>query len=204
MKMEHWHDLITEKSWKVLQELKGKFKFTLIGGWAVYLLAKTQKSKDVDIIVDISTLQQIKNQYELRKNDHLRKYEIKINEIDVDIYVPFYSKLALPLEAIESQKIEGFSVAKPEELLILKQGAELDRKYSEKGEKDRIDIISLLLNYEINFDRYKKILKENKSEDLINNLLELIKNFNEYKYFNMLPSKFKKRKQELIEEIKKL
>ena len=77
--MEYWHDLITEKSWKILQELKGKFKFILIGGWAVYLLAKTQKSKDVDIIVDISTLQQIKNQYELRKNDNLRKYEIPDN-----------------------------------------------------------------------------------------------------------------------------
>ena len=82
--MEYWHDLITEKSWKILQELKGKFKFTLIGGWAVYLFAKTQKSKDVDIIVDISTLQQIKNQYELRKNDNLRKYEMKISEIDID------------------------------------------------------------------------------------------------------------------------
>jgi len=167
-------------------------------------LQKHKKSKDVDIIVDIDTLQQIKNKYELRKNDSLRKYEIKINEIDIDVYVPFYSKLTIPLEAIESQKIEGFSVAKAEELLILKQGAELDRKYSEKGEKDRIDIISLLLNHEINLSRYKKILKKNKKEDLINNLLTLIKNFNEYKYFNMLPSKFKKRKQELVEEIKKL
>ena len=89
-------------------------------------------------------------------------------------------------------------------MLILKQGAELDRKHSEKGEKDRIDILSLLLNYSINFSRYKKILKKNNQEKLINCLITLIKNFKEYKHFSILPSKFKKRKQKLLEEIKQL
>src|SRR3989338_6441330 len=174
--MEYWHDLVTEKSWKLLQQLKGKFKFILIGGWAVYLLARTQKSKDIDVIVDIKTLQQIKSSYDLRKNDALRKYEIKVDEVDVDIYVPFYSRLAIPLEKVESQKIEGFDVAKPEELLILKQGAELDRRHSEKGEKDGIDIMSLLLNCDVDFERYKKILKGSGKEELINELLRLVKN----------------------------
>ncbi len=201
--MEYWHDLITEKSWKVLQKLKGKFNFVLMGGWAVYLLARAQKSKDVDIILDISELQKIKAQYELRKNNNLRKYEIKISEIDIDIYVPFYSKLILPLEKIESQIIEGFKVTKPEELLILKQGAELDRRYSEKGEKDRIDIMSLLLSCEMDFKRYKKILKQNNREELAGSLILLIKNFKEYKYFKILPSKFKKRKKEILEKISK-
>ncbi len=201
--MEYWHELITEKSWKILQQLKGKFKFILIGGWAAYLYARTQKSRDIDIIVDIQTLQQIKNKYELRKNDNLKKYEIKIEEIDVDIYVPFYSKLAVPAERIESQKIEGFDVAKPEELLILKQGAELDRKHSEKGEKDRIDIMSILLNCQINFDRYKKILKNSNQEHLIINLIEILKSFNEYNHFSMLPSEFKRRKLKIIGELKR-
>src|SRR3989338_3030601 len=93
--MEYWHDLITEKSWKLLQQLRGKFRFVLIGGWAVYLLARTQKSKDIDVIVDIETLQKLKGGYDLRKNDDLRKYEIKADDVDVDIYVPFYSKLAI-------------------------------------------------------------------------------------------------------------
>ena len=202
--MEYWHDLITEKSWKLLQQLKGKFKFILIGGWAVYLLARTQKSKDVDIIIDVNTLQRLKNEYDLRKNDALRKYEIKMDQIDVDIYMPYYSRLAIPLDKVESLKIEGFDVAKPEELMILKQGAESDRRHSEKGEKDRIDIISLLLNCRIDWKRYKKIVKENKLERLITGLLTLVKAFSEYKHFGMLPSEFKKKKQELLEEIRKL
>ncbi|MBW2975808.1 hypothetical protein KY347_00010 [Candidatus Woesearchaeota archaeon] len=201
--MEYWHNLITEKSWKVLQELKGKFEFILIGGWAVYMLARAQKSKDIDVIAGISELQKINARYGLRKNDNLRKYEIKISEIDIDIYVPFYSKLVLPLEKIESQMIEGFKVIKPEELLILKQGAELGRKHSEKGEKDRIDIMSLLLSYEIDFKRYKKILKQNKLENLASELILLIKGFKEHEYFGLLPSKFKKRKKEILEKISK-
>lgn len=202
--MEYWHDLITEKSWKLLQELKGKFRFKLIGGWAVYLLAKAQKSKDIDIIVGMNELQKIKNRYELRKNDSLRKYEIKVDDIDVDIYVPFYSRLAISLEVVESQKIEGFDVIKPEELLIFKQTAELDRRHSEKGEKDRVDIMSLLLQNRVDLSRYMKILEGNNKENLIGSLVALIKNFNEYKYFNMLPSEFKRRKQKLLEKIKRL
>lgn len=202
--MEYWHDIITEKSWKLLQQLKGKFKFILIGGWAVYLLAKTQKSKDIDVIVSIETLQQLKNGYDLRKNDALRKYEIKGDDVDVDIYVPYYSQLAIPVEKIESQKVEGFDVAKPEELLMLKQGAEMDRKYSEKGEKDRIDIMSLLFRCDINFNRYRKVLKASNQEVLATKLLELVKSFSNYQYFDMLPSQFKKKKQNLLEEIRKL
>ncbi|MBI2580342.1 hypothetical protein HYV85_00875 [Candidatus Woesearchaeota archaeon] len=206
--MKYWHDLITEKSWKLLQRLKGKFKFILIGGWAVYLLARTQKSKDVDVIVDVNTLQRLKNGYDLRKNDALRKYEIKMDEIDVDIYVPYYSQLAIPVEKVGSLKIEGFDVAKPEELLILKQGAELDREHSEKGEKDRIDIMSLLLNCEVDWKRYRRILKENikgnRLEGLITGLLSLVRGFNDYEHFDMLPSEFKKKKQKLLDEVRRL
>ena len=202
--MEYWHDFITEKSWKLLQQLKGKFRFILIGGWAVYLLARAQKSKDIDIIVDIGTLQQVKSSYDLRKNDALRKYEIKVDEVDVDIYVPFYSRLAMPLEKVEALKIEGFDVARVEELLILKQAAERDRGHSEKGEKDRIDIMSLLLNCGVDWKRYKKILKDNKLEGRIAGLLKLVRSFSEYRHFALLPSEFKRRKQELLEEIRKL
>ncbi|MBI3036688.1 hypothetical protein HYY73_02945 [Candidatus Woesearchaeota archaeon] len=202
--MEYWHDLITEKSWKLLQQLRGKFKFILIGGWAVYLLARTQKSKDVDIIVDVNTLQRLKNEYDLRKNDALRKYEIKADEVDVDIYVPYYSRLAMPVEKVESLKIEGFDVARPEELLILKQGAEKDRRHSEKGEKDRIDVMSLLLDSIIDFHRYRQVVAANKKEELIIRLLELVRGFSEYKYFNITPSEFKRRKEKLVDELRKL
>ena len=129
--MDYWHNILTEKSWNVLQKIKQDFEFTLIGGWAVYLWTKGHKSKDVDIIVDFETLSQLKKKYDLRKNEKLKKYEIRIEEIDIDIYVPHYSGL-MPLEEVDTEKVEGFTVAKPEYLLILKQGAELERKESEK------------------------------------------------------------------------
>ncbi len=46
--MEYWHNLMTEKSWKILQGLKGKFSFVLIGGWATYLWTRSLKSKVIN------------------------------------------------------------------------------------------------------------------------------------------------------------
>ena len=120
--MEFWNSQLIEKSWEVLQDLKKKYDFILIGGWAIYLWTKQQKSKDIDIVVSISELQKLK-QENLSKNDNLRKYEIKRGEIDVDIYVSHFSKLIIPPEYIENyiSKIEGFSVISKEALLVLKQ-----------------------------------------------------------------------------------
>ncbi len=158
--MEYWNNLIVERSWKILQELKNKFKFILIGGWANYFWTKKFKSKDIDIIVDFDTLDKIKKQYNLKKNENLRKYEIKINEVDIDIYVAFYSDLTIPIEQIKKTKIEGYNVVQIEDLLVLKQGAEIDRKESEKDEKDRLDILSLILYCDIDFKKYYAILKK--------------------------------------------
>lgn len=200
--MEYWHDIQTEKSWNVLKEIKGKFPFILIGGWAVYFWTKAQKSKDIDIIVDFKTLAELKKQYDLRKNDKMRKYEIKKDEIDIDIYVRHYSELALPLEKIETTKIEGFVVAKPEFLLALKQAAEMERKESEKGEKDRIDIMGMLLRCEINFRKYRKLLRENKKAHFLERLVSIIKTFSDGDYFGLNPRQLKLAKQELLKKIR--
>src|SRR3989338_10282386 len=100
--MEFWNSLLTEKSWRIMQELKKEgFKFIVIGGWAAYLWTKQHKSKDIDIILpDWKNLETIKQKYELSKNDNLKKYEIKLDEFDIDIYIPYYSKLTLPIEDI--------------------------------------------------------------------------------------------------------
>src|SRR3989344_944923 len=161
--MEFWNSQLTEKSWQIMQELKKEYNFILIGGWAAYLWARQQKSRDIDIVVEINELQKLKNysSAQLSKNEHLKKYELKIGETDVDIYLSHFSKLAIPPEEIKNyvSRVEGFNVASKEALLILKQGAELDRENSVKGEKDRIDIISLLLSG-IDFKKYKEILKK--------------------------------------------
>ena len=110
----------------------------------------------------------------------------------------------MPVESIKSQKLEGFDVVRPEELLILKQGAEAGRRYSEKGEKDRIDIMSLLLNCEFDFNRYKQVLKENNKEILIKDLIELVRSFTEYGLLSRLPSEFKRKKLEIIDKLRRL
>lgn len=199
--MDYWHDLLTEKSWKLLQELKRKFPFVLIGGWAVYLWAHTHKSKDINIIVNFDTLEQLKKAYDLRKHEHLRKYEIRQEEIDVDIYVPHYSQLALPLETVETAQIEGFTVAKPEYLLILKQAAELDRAASEKGEKDRIDILSLLFNCSIDLEHYRALLQRHKLVHFRQRLQEIVRTFSDQRYLNLTPRQLKLKKEEVLRKL---
>lgn len=203
--MEFWNSLLTEESWKALQALNKKYKFTLIGGWAVYLWTKQQKSKDIDIAVGINELQKFK-QEELAKNDRLKKYEIKIGEIDIDIYVSYFSKLAIPVEDIEkySSNVEGFRVALPEALLVLKQGAWLDRKYSAKGEKDKIDIVSLLFFSDIDFERYGKILREYRLENYINELISLIRSFQDYQDFGFSPREFKLKRKAIVENLREV
>jgi hypothetical protein len=75
--------------------------------------------------------------------------------------VPFYSKFPVPAEELQkTREVEGFRLPRPEVLLILKQNAELERKDSVKGQKDRVDIINLLISSGIEIPLYKDILKK--------------------------------------------
>lgn len=203
---EFWNSLLTEKSWNLLKELKKKpFRFVLIGGWAAYLWTKLHKSKDIDIVIyDFKDLEYLKKNYELRKNDSLRKYEIKFGEIDVDIYAAYYSKLTLPVKEIRkhSAKMENIEVVSPEILLILKQGAEKDRENSVKGIKDRIDIMCLVLFSEIDFKKYISLLEKYKLEYFLTRLRKIINSFTEIKYLNLNPREFKVKKKGLLEKLK--
>jgi len=196
-----WNSLLTEESWKILQELKKSHNFILIGGWAVYMFTKQQKSKDIDIVVDINELQKFKPE-NLNKNDNLKKYEIKKQNIDIDIYLEHYSRLAIPVEDIKkfAVEIEGFQVACPELLLVLKQAAYKDRENSAKGEKDKIDIISLLFFSDINFGKYRDILKKYSLDYLIS-LKKLLINFKDYNSLNMTPANLKKTKNKFLAKI---
>ncbi|MEW6295054.1 MAG: hypothetical protein AB1467_02020 [Candidatus Diapherotrites archaeon] len=202
--MDYWNSLLTEKSWLVLQELKDKFDFLLIGGWAVFLWVNAHKSKDIDLVVEIEELQKIKGLYELKKNDRLRKYEFFVEEIDVDVYLPFYSKLALPVEELKkfTAKIQGFKVVRPEILLILKQGAEIERMHSEKGLKDRIDLMDLMLSGQIDFKKYSELLEKYSLVEYKKRLIEIVNGFRELNYLNLNVREFKKKKLELLEKIK--
>ena len=205
---EFWNSLLTEKSWDILKEIsKEKFNFIVIGGWATYLWTKTHKSKDIDIaLTNIKDLNFLKQKYNLKKNDRLKKYEISFDEIDVDIYVPYFSQLPIPIEGIKqySTKLEGLNVVKPEILLILKQGAELDRENSVKGEKDRIDIMALIFFTNIDFKLYLKLLKKYKLENYFIRLKKIITNFKDYDYLNLNPREFKLKKKEVLKKLKEI
>lgn len=197
--MAYYHDLITEKSWKFLQDLKRNFNFILIGGWAVFLYTKGLKSKDIDIICDYTELEKLKTNYELVKNERLKKYEIHAGEFDIDIYVPYYSKLGIPVEAIQknTRLLDGFSVPTPEALLILKQKAWQERKQSLKGEKDKIDIISLLM-IDPDFEQYKALIVKYNLKEWSQDILKILDETLEVEELSINKHQFSRLKAKII------
>src|SRR3989344_5022962 len=139
--MEFWNSVLTEKSWKLLQELKKeKFRFIVIGGWAAYLWTKQHKSKEIEVV-------------------------------------------------------------SPEALLILKQGAENERGESIKGQKDRIDILTLLCFTEIDFKKYFETLKRNDILFFRQRLKEIVNSFRDVEHLGMNVKDYAKIKKELLNKI---
>lgn len=143
--MAYYHDLITQKSWEELKILSKKVNFVLIGGWATYLYTKQLKSKDIDILISYDELGKLKGAYEVVKNDRLKKYEARKEETQIDIYLPHYSEIGIPVDILidSSISLEGFRVVKKELLICLKVYVFNLRGRTPKGEKDFLDILSL-------------------------------------------------------------
>ncbi|MCF7906864.1 hypothetical protein K9K85_01110 [Patescibacteria group bacterium] len=200
--MSFYHDLITKKSWQLLQELKRKHHFILIGGWAVFLYTQGLKSKDIDFICDYQELEKLKQEHDLIKNQRLKKYEIKTDHSDIDIYLPFFSDLGLPIEKIEKNTIlySGFVLPKIEILMILKQYAFQNRSGSIKGEKDKIDIISLL-RQNFNFKFYLNFLKKEKKENFIKELKKILETTKEVPEINLNQHQFSKIKNKILKKL---
>jgi len=198
-----YHDLITEKSFKVLQDLKRKFDFILIGGWAIYLYTKALKSKDIDIIIDYDQLEKLKKEFDVSKNERLKKYEVKIEEIDIDIYLPFFSDLKFPVEEIKNhlQFVEGFEVPIPEILLILKTKTYFERRGTTKGEKDLIDIFSLLKEEKINWEVYKELIKKYDLKETNREFKETISSVKSILQLNLLNHQISRLKKKILEKL---
>ncbi|MGB9883655.1 MAG: hypothetical protein ACPLRN_04070 [Microgenomates group bacterium] len=201
---DFYQQFLTDKSFSILTELKKKFKFILIGGWAVYFYTKSLKSKDIDIIVDFSQLEKLRREFVIEKNERLKKYQIKIEGIDIDIYLPFYSNLGLPVEKIMKRTVlvNGFTLPEKEMLLLTKLKAYQDRKGSIKGEKDLIDIISLVLLGDIDFHRFFYLIKKYQLSDLKNNLIKILKDTKEMEELKLNQHKFAKIKKNLLQKLK--
>lgn len=203
---EFWNELVTRKSWETLTALSKEYDFIVIGGWAVYLWTGIHKSKDIDIVVDYDMLNLLKHRYNLEKNERLKKYEIKMGEFDIDIYLPGYSKLAFPLEALGGyvENIQGIRVPIPEILVILKQGGEIARRGSIKGKKDVIDILTILIYTDFSLERYREIIKKFSLSYLEEELKKEIELFNpkDCEYLGQDFNEFAKWKKRFLEKMR--
>jgi len=208
MVKEFWSELLTKESWKKLTELSKEYDFILIGGWAGYLWTKMHKSKDIDIVVDYDVLKKLGEKSDVVKNQRMSKYEIKLDKFDIDIYLPFFSRLAIPAEDLGNYavKIEGIRTVKPEALLILKQAAEIERRNSIKGKKDSVDILTLLIYTKIIWRGYIELLKKYKHENFVKELEHVVKSFDDrdIQYLGLGFTEFKKWKKKTLEEIRKI
>ncbi|MCX6777658.1 MAG: hypothetical protein NT157_02125 [Candidatus Micrarchaeota archaeon] len=206
--MEYWNEQMTRASWDKLVGISKEYDFVLIGGWAAYLWTGLHKSKDIDIVVDYDTLAKLKLAYQLQKNDRLKKYEVKADKFDIDIYVPHYSELSLPLEEVVygARSVQGFRAASPEMLLILKQGAEIDRRGSVKGLKDAIDILTLLLRANVDLKEYASLVKKHGLSNYPAELSRVISTFGDrdLPYLGISFVSFKKWRKKILGEIRKL
>jgi hypothetical protein len=157
-----YHNLITTKSWQTLIDFSKKYQFILIGGWAVFLYTKALKSKDIDVVMEFEELEKMRNEFAVSKNERLRKYEVRKEEVEIDIYVPFWSNPGVPAEEIKkfTTRIEGFEIPEKEVLVLLKQKALADRQDSLKGKKDLVDLISLFKLDDFDWQKYKDLVKK--------------------------------------------
>jgi len=209
--MELWNDLVTEKSKELLFQLKETTNFVLIGGWAVWLYSQALKSKDIDIYINFDDFFKMQNFFinkglSINLNPKLDKYEVKVEDIDIDIYTPHHCNLIIPCKDVFEKRsiksIEGFKVVIPEALLIMKIEAEEKRHGTIKGFKDRIDILSLLYKANINKALLKNLAKIYNLD--LRKLIEIIKQSSkEYAYLSQELEDLRKLKKLKIELIKK-
>lgn len=170
----------------------------MIGGWAIWLLTKTLKSKDIDIIVDFKELTKLKEKFQIKKNQHLKKYELVIDEVDIDIYVPYYSDLGVPLNKIKTITIQGFKIPEPQYLLVMKQYT-YHKREGPKKEKDLIDIFALTTVTDLK--KYLQLTKELNKPQYVNDLIALIRSFKDYQFLNITPRKFKLMKNQSLKNL---
>ena len=202
--MQFYNDIITQRSFAYLQGMKKKYKFILIGGWAVYLYSKRLKSKDIDIIVDYDVLAKIKKSDEIFKNERLRRYEINTGNFDIDIYLPHYSDLGIEVAEIQNHIVnkEGFSAPALEILLLMKLFAWHNRRGSSKGQKDELDIFSLAFLPEFNWKKYLEFVKKFNFSEYSREFTRLLKRTRSIKELDINEQKMSKIKKLIMSEIK--
>jgi len=203
---EFWPEIVTQKSWEKLVSLSQEYNFIVIGGWAAFLWTGLHKSKDIDLVIDYDTLNAFRKKFQLEKNERLKKYEIKMGEFDIDLYLPGYSKLSFPVERLKEYvtNVKALKVPYPEVLVIMKQGAEIERRGSIKGRKDLIDILTILIHSGFSIKKYKEIVSKFSLKGFVEALDEEVRLFNpeDIEYLGLDFNEFAKWKKNFLKELK--
>lgn len=127
----------------------------LIGGWATFARVGGEISLDIDLITSQLSrhkLEQLMTDLSPSNNHQGRKLRATIDDVHLDIYLPFESqlgsKLRLKVEVLAEYRdelsFERWTLLRLEAHIGSKMAALLDRHFSEKGEKDAREILALL------------------------------------------------------------
>ncbi len=201
--MDYYHDLVTQKSWNGLTQLVKQVSFVLIGGWAVYLYTKSLKSKDIDILVNFDSLSILKRLYDVHKNDRLCKYEAVRDEVQIDIYLPHYSALGIPLEDVihKTRSVEAFTLVDPNYLFALKLYTLKERGRTPKGRKDFLDLICLITANIVDFEIIQKLIKTYKLKESKDAFIEFLQEHTQIPELNLTTHHYAKLKTRITNQL---
>lgn len=127
----------------------------LIGGWATFIRVGGEISLDIDLITSQESrhkLEQLMTDLSPSNNHQGRKLRATIDNVHLDIYLPYESQLGdrlrLKVEVLaeypDQLKFEKWTLLRLEAHIATKMAALLDRHFSEKGQKDAREILALL------------------------------------------------------------
>ena len=127
----------------------------LIGGWATFVRVGGEISLDIDLITSQQSrhkLEQLMTDLSPSNNHQGRKLRATIDNVHLDIYLPYESqlggKLRLKVEVLAEYTDElsfaKWTLLRLEAHIATKMAALLDRHFSEKGQKDAREILALL------------------------------------------------------------
>jgi len=127
----------------------------LIGGWATFVRVGGEISLDIDLITSQESrhkLEKLMTDLSPSNNHQGRKLRATIDNVHLDIYLPFESQLGsrlrLKVEVLaeypDDLSFEKWTLLRLEAHIATKMAALLDRHFSEKGQKDAREILALL------------------------------------------------------------
>lgn len=150
----------------------------LIGGWATYFRIGGEISLDIDFITSMESrhkLESVMDEMSTSSHHQGTKLRATINDVHLDIYIPFESQLGnilrLKVEVLaeypDALSFEKWTLLSVEAHIATKMAALLDRHFSEKGQKDAREILGLLKLDEVNTDSAAEILERASNVELL-------------------------------------